>query len=435
MAAWASLVNFASTGLGMLALIITVPMTLPYLGPERFGIWMTVASFAGLLSFMDLGVGNGLINRIASVNATGDRQKLQFVVVHGLILLTLIGLIVGMLLMLLTELLPWDRLIKVTSPAAIEEARRAVSIFILLFAASIPINGIQKIYQGLQRAWMVHLFRAIGSVLALALVYHLARGKAGIPNLLLATFGVQTFVPLALFLKLLKDGLIKFPAMASGMGWIAETRSLLHIGGLFFVLQIGTLIGSGGDALIVSSLLGVSEVSKLALVQRLFLFVTLPLGIINVPLWSAYADARERGDKPFIRRTLKKSMLFTATTAVVISVTISTLSQGVFNYWTKGTLNVPLSLVVLYGIWAVFESTGSAFAMFLNGAGVIRIQVLIVTLFCILTLPAKLYFVPKYGLNSIIIIAVLSYLLTVILPYMLLFPRINRNLHNRRPVT
>ena len=69
MAAWASLVNFASTGLGMLALIITVPMTLPYLGPERFGIWMTVASFAGLLSFMDLGVGNGLINRIASVNA------------------------------------------------------------------------------------------------------------------------------------------------------------------------------------------------------------------------------------------------------------------------------------------------------------------------------------------------------------------------------
>jgi O-antigen/teichoic acid export membrane protein len=175
-------------------------------------------------------------------------------------------------------------------------------------------------------------------------------------------------------------------------------------------------------------LLGVSEVSKLALVQRLFLLVTLPLGIINVPLWSAYADARERGDMPFIRRTLKKSIIFTATAALVISVTIVALSQEAINYWTKGTLHVPLSLVVLYGIWAVFESTGSAFAMFLNGAGVIRIQVLIVIMFCLLALPAKLYFVPKYGLNSIYMITVLSYIVAVVIPYLLVFPRINRNL-------
>ena len=33
LAAWAALMDFASTGLGLVTLIISVPLTLPYLGP------------------------------------------------------------------------------------------------------------------------------------------------------------------------------------------------------------------------------------------------------------------------------------------------------------------------------------------------------------------------------------------------------------------
>jgi O-antigen/teichoic acid export membrane protein len=415
MAAWASLANFASTGLGMLALIITVPMTLPYLGQERFGVWMTVASFAGMLSFMDLGVGNGLINRVAAAKATGDHCKLQFTITHGLAVLSIIGLFIAALLLSLSSLLPWNRLIKVTSAIATEEARKAISIFVVLFAASIPIGGIQKILQGLQNAWMVHLVKGLGSLLSVVLVCFLARGEAGSPELLLATYGVQTFIPLLLIAIVVKKKLIGMPTI-NGAVWISETRSLVHIGGLFFVLQIGTLIGWGGDSLIVSSMLGASEVSKLVLVQRLFQFVTLPLMIINAPLWSAYADANARNDKDFLNKTLRKSLVVTLCTSILVSFVVTIFSSYIFALWTRESIKVPLLLVVYYSIWAVFEATGSAFAMFLNGVGEVRVQIFCASLFCMFALPLKYILVSSYGLPVIILATIMSYIVSHLIP-------------------
>lgn len=417
MAVWAAIANFASTWLGMLSLVITVPLTLPYLGQERFGVWMTVSSFGAMLSFMDFGVSNSLINRVASAKATEDISKLQFTILHGLTILTLIGISIAVVLIPLSSLLPWDRLIKVASPIATEEARKAISIFLLLFAAGIPVGGIQKIYQGLQRAWIVHIVKGIGSTVSLALVYHLAHEKAGAPTLLLATLGIQTFMPLLLLAPLIKDKLIKLPSV-TWLSWVAESKTLVNIGGLFFILQIGGLIGWGADLLITSSFLGASEASKLALVQRLFQIVSLPLSIINAPLWSAYADASARNDRLFIKKTLKKSLLGTACFAAVTSITVVTFSGFLFERWTKGTIQITSALVLLYGIWIVFEATGNAFAMFLNGNGILRPQMVVVILFCVIAIPLKVILITCLGLPGLILAALISYLVTIVIPYL-----------------
>lgn len=74
--------NIFSRGMAMLVMVLSVTLTIPYLGAERFGVWMTIASFAGMLSFLDLGVGNALTNRVSYVEAkkTIDYCKIQLVV-------------------------------------------------------------------------------------------------------------------------------------------------------------------------------------------------------------------------------------------------------------------------------------------------------------------------------------------------------------------
>jgi O-antigen/teichoic acid export membrane protein len=284
------------------------------------------------------------------------------------------------------------------------------------------MGGLQKIFQGLQSAWIVYLIKGLGSLLSVALVFYLAQEKAGPPELLLATYGVQTFMPLLLLAVTWKRKLICLPAM-NGAVWIFETKALLHIGGLFFVLQIGTLIGWGGDSLIASSLLGASEVSKLALVQRLFQFVTLPLMIINAPLWSAYADAHARNDKKFIKNTLKKSLILTLSISIITSAVVTALASCIFDLWTRGSIIVPLKLVLYYSIWAVLEATGSAFAMFLNGIGEIRIQLFFVSLFCMFALPLKFILVSNYGLPAIILATIISYIISHLIPIAFIFNR------------
>jgi len=50
---------------GLLAFLITVPLTVHYLGPERYGAWMSLSSLMAFLRFSDLGLGNGLVGAVS----------------------------------------------------------------------------------------------------------------------------------------------------------------------------------------------------------------------------------------------------------------------------------------------------------------------------------------------------------------------------------
>src|SRR5712691_3374482 len=421
LAAWAVATNIVSTALGMLAFVITVPLTLSYLGEERFGVWMTVASLAGMLSFLDLGVGNALINHVATAKATGNSLQLRRVITHGLLLLSAIGLTVGIILISITYWLPLDRLIKVTSSLAAEEVKQTLRIFVVLFSASIPLNGVQRVFQGLQRAWQANLVRGFGSLLSLGLVIALAQRQAGPSTLLLATYGAQIFILLALLVILFRERLIGKSRRLENEGQHVKIRGFIRLGGLFFILQIGVMIGWGSDALIVSSVLGAAEVTKLAIVQRLFQFVTVPLAIVNAPFWGAYAEAHARNDNAFVSRTLRLSFFGTALIAALASGVLFLGSQWIFKTWIGETSVVPTMLVMAYALWVVFEATGNAFAMFLNGVGEVRVQVISTLLFCAIALPMKFALVAEFGIAAIVFATIIAYLITPVGLYAFLF--------------
>ncbi|MGC1782963.1 MAG: hypothetical protein WA708_10630, partial [Acidobacteriaceae bacterium] len=52
--------------------LVTVPLTLHYLGAERFGLWMTISSVLAMASFADFGIGNGVLNTVADAFGRND---------------------------------------------------------------------------------------------------------------------------------------------------------------------------------------------------------------------------------------------------------------------------------------------------------------------------------------------------------------------------
>ena len=52
---------FAAKIVAVAAVFVTVPLTLNYLGSERYGLWMTISSVSLMLGFADLGIGNGVL--------------------------------------------------------------------------------------------------------------------------------------------------------------------------------------------------------------------------------------------------------------------------------------------------------------------------------------------------------------------------------------
>ena len=65
--------SFVSKGVTILTGLISVPLTVHYLGAERYGLWMTISSTIAFLTFADLGLGNGLLNAVSKANGLDDQ--------------------------------------------------------------------------------------------------------------------------------------------------------------------------------------------------------------------------------------------------------------------------------------------------------------------------------------------------------------------------
>ena len=126
-------------------------------------------------------------------------------------------------------------------------------------------------------------------------------------------------------------------------------------------------------------------------------------------------------------------MLLTVTLALVGALVFFLSSRWLLHYWTGGSVEVPMLLTAAVALWAVFESCGGAFAMFLNGMQVVRQQVVVAVVFCILLLPLKLFGVNQVGLIAIPLSTIVVYALTHLYFYGFVFyPRIKSLLTNSR---
>lgn len=413
------LANVLGRGVGMVAMVLGISWTMPYLGDERIGVWMTIASFSAMLSFLDLGTGNALTNHVAKSSAQADPAAIRRAISGGLGFLAIIGAVASVVLIGLAAVMPWQRLLKATSPSVIDEARLAAMWFGLLFGLNIFTSGIHKVFAGLQRAFESHAATAAGALLSIVLLWAATSRHAGVPVLLLVTLGSQSLAALSLLAVL---------ATRDRLGWkemIGQTRpeasKLMKVSTLFLVLQIGVMLGWGADSLIVSSTLGVAQVAVYGISQRLFQFVSIPLSMINAPLWVAYADAQARGDQRFMRNTLMKSLSLSLVLASVGVALVLLLSGAVIERWTQGQIVVPMSVLLAFGAWTVLETTGNAFAMFLNGCAVIRPQVVSVIVFCALATPLKFHLATMLGVTGVLVASIGAYLVAVPLLYTTLF--------------
>lgn len=379
----------------MLVMVFSVSWSVPYLGAERFGAWMTIASLVAVLSFLDLGVGNGLTNRIAHVASGHDVHELPRTVSGGLGVLAVLSLILMLALSGVAWLLPWHVLIKATSVEVNDEVRASAMLFAGLFAISVCVNGVLRIYHGLQRGFEVFVTSALCTLGGLLCLYVATRYQAGMPVLLLCTMGATLVPGIWLWARLSRLGMFSF------VGWARATRSempkLLKTSVLFFMLQIGTALGWGLDGVIVSSTLGASAAAAYVVTQRMYLIATQPMAIFNAPLWPAYADAEAKGDRTFIRHTLTSALKQTFVYAVATALTLAAFWEPLLQHWTSGKVMPMDSLVYALGAWAVVEATAMCFAMFLNGTGIIAPQVICSIVITIIGVPLKFWLAQSSG--------------------------------------
>jgi O-antigen/teichoic acid export membrane protein len=390
LATYTSLTHIVAMAAQAATSIATVRLTLPYLGEDRFGAWMTVMGITGLLTFADLGIGNALITRVAAARAQAAGVPGHVAVTGGLACLFAVGAVVSLATAAVCAVIPWGWFLgKHLAPSLETEFRSAAMLLGMLFGAFLFTSGVRKVYEGLQQGYIAHAVMAVSSGLSLALLFFAARQRGGIPLLIAVTFGMTALLPLALMVPLIRAGYFRGRSILSAGRH--EWRQLLGAGSQYSVVQVGSLLLTGSEPMLVASMQGPAAYGELAVVQRLFQIALTPIRVLVAPYWGAYADAYARGDFGYLRKTLVRQVTIAGISTLVIAALVTWWSDSILAAWTKQAMAISPRLILACCVLCLFDGAMLPFGIYLNGIGCVRPQAM-ATAFALFTyFPAKVW--------------------------------------------
>lgn len=420
-------------GITVLTTLVSVPLTLGYLGEERYGLWMTISSVFAILAFADLGLGNGLVNAISEADGKDDRQLARQCVSSALLMLSGVAALLCVAFAIAYPYISWERFLNVSSARAIAEAGPAMTAFVACFLISMPVGVVARVQMGYQEGFANSLWSAAGNFMGLAAVLVAIYLRASLAWLVLAMAGTPVIANLANAVVLFgyrRPWLLPRVKAAS----LAIAAKLLRLGLLFFILQIAVAMAYASDNLVISQVLGSAAVTQYSVPARLFSIPLVVIGMVLGPLWPAYGEAFARGDVLWAKKMLVRSLAASAVLATLAAVPLVVFGSWLLHVWAGKEIHASWLLLAGLGIWSVLNSVGNALAMALNGANVIRFQVITASLMAILALGLKIGLARALGVPGVIWATVIAYSVVVVLPCAVAVPGIFRAMEHRRSI-
>jgi O-antigen/teichoic acid export membrane protein len=413
--------------------LITVPLTLKYLGNERFGLWMTISSVMAMASFADFGVGNGVLNTVAKAFGKDDMEGVRKAVSSGFALLSSIAVLLLLSFFSIFRFVNWGNFFRVASPQARWEAGPALAVFATCFALNIAMDVVQRVQLGLQQGYRYSSWQLCGSTMGLIGVLCGIWLHVSLPVLVVAIAGAPIFATILNAIHFF--GFLR-PDLRPSLGLVSGDviSQIGKLGGLFFVLQVVVAISFSADNFIVARMLGAVNVPEYAIPQRMFALITMMSGMLVAPLWPAYGEAISRGHIEWVRHTLRRSLLIVLGATSTASCLMLLFSHQLLHLWVGRRIHPPFLLLLGLAIWTVIACCGDALAAFMNGGEVILFQVVVASIFGIGCLTTKLFFVHYFGVTGIPWATISAYVLLSALPSTLYIPFFIRRLRAGKAV-
>ncbi|MEK7405092.1 MAG: lipopolysaccharide biosynthesis protein, partial [Acidobacteriota bacterium] len=304
-----ALTSLLGRGISIPISLLTVPLTIQYLGTERFGVWMTVSSAVAMLGFLDLGIGQGLLNAVAEADGKQDRARARLCVSSAFCLLFLVAAAVLVLFWVAYPFTPWHRIFNVASQIGRREAGPTAAVLVACFAASLPLSVVRHVQLGHQEGFANDLWNSAGQLLGLGLVLCAIALQAGLPWLVAALAGAPHLASIGNW-AVQFGGPRRWLSPAWSLARLDTARELVRTGLCFTGVSLCAAFAVAADNLIIAHALGSEAVAQYAVPFRLFATGSMLLTMLIMPLWPACTEACARGDYAWLRQTTRRALLW-----------------------------------------------------------------------------------------------------------------------------
>lgn len=359
------------------------------LGKYTNGVWITISTMLVWIDMMDVGLGNGLRNKLAAYMAHDDYHNARIVITSTFGMLMAIMLPIMACLLILIENADVAGFLNVDT-TLVPDVIPALEAAVLLIGGSFVFKFIGNLYMGLQLPAVSTLITTLGqtlSVVLTAVAYYCGWHS------LLAISIVTTASPLIVWLVAYPlTFYVRYPQLRPQrtMFRFESVRELFTLGAQFFVIQICGMLLLMSSGILISKWFSPEYVTPYNIAYRYCSIVLLIFTVICSPFWSATTDAYERRDWQWLRKaghTMDRLLLLLMLLMCVMVLVSPWIYYLWINKWQHEEIEIPMMMTALMALYQMILIVSLRYSNFLNGFGALRLQVYTIVVASLLLVP------------------------------------------------
>lgn len=345
------------------------------------GVWLTVLSIMQMIITLDLGLGNGLKNKMVKALVDGDVQKQK-----QLISCTYISsfIITGIIIAVATPLiftLDMNSFLGISSSVVDPLTLRiAVELVACSIAIEFSLKNVTSLLQAKQKQAASSVFPLISTVLLMgfALVFRnkfFDPGKALMAIAIAYVFTINLPLLIGTFPVFIKD----YKGLAPSIKYFGKegVRDVMSLGIGFFVIQLFLLVLNSTNTMLVSNIFGSDQAVIYADYEKPFNIIYSLFAIVTMPYWAMVAKEKVEGHSDRIMKNLKQVLLFFAVFAF-LTVALGLLFQPFLDIWlTDKSPITSWPAVLTFALYILEMMLIAAFTAIANGLSIIKPQIIL----------------------------------------------------------
>lgn len=389
-------------GIAILISLQIVPLTINYVNPTQYGIWLTLSSLLAWFFFFDIGLTHGFRNRFAEAKAKGDIETARVYVSTTYASLSIMFIIMMLAVTILDLFIDWSDILKIDASYK-DELSRVFFIIVSFFGLHFVLATFTTMLTADQKPAISSFMSVLGQAIALMVIYiltlintsgnliHLAFISSGIPVIVILIASIIAFNT-------------KYKYVKPSFKYIrfSKVKDILGLGVNFFIITTSMLFIFNLMNVIISRELGPDSVTEYNIAYKYFNVVHMVFNIILVPFWSAFTDAYVRKDFIWMHRASKRLNYIWLTT-IPILVIMCILAKWFYNLWIGDTVIISNEINISVSVYMIALMFGGVSMHLINGIGKLRIQLIIYISFAFIAYPLMTYMCKLWGISGLLI--------------------------------
>ncbi|WP_400243855.1 lipopolysaccharide biosynthesis protein [Niallia sp. JL1B1071] len=390
-------------GVSILIGFLTIPVYMNYFENNLIlGVWFTLLSILSWILNFDLGIGNGLRNKLVYTISKNDELGTRKYISSAYIFLISISILILCVLLILVQYIPWMDVFDVSIETISENTlKTSICIVIIAIMMQFVLRLIGSILYALQESFIPNFLNLITNILILSTV--IICNYIGFNNGIIfmsIVYLIAVNLPLVIASILIFSTRLKTSIPSIKYFDLKYALETLKVGSVFLGLQLEAMIINNTSIFLITWLLGSVYVVEYNIYFKVFSLVSTIFSLITVPIWSAITKANAENDYLWIKKTTRTLQV------VAICFSISQLlffliMQNILDFWlNENSFPINGYIMVYFAIEQTLIIWSGINASICSGLNEMKWQFVFMTMGAFIMFPAAMMFtkfLPTYS--------------------------------------